>query len=218
MPEAEYEMMIQDEERRKQTITPHLKMKGKKMLQNAVNNPEQAVDTTLVLRSYEPTKYNENGKAFQQAVLLDASENAEYKVKIWQGSGMPLTPDLVGQTLPFRVTGKVYNNTTYLSGFWQQPRQPQKPQQGQQARPQPAKAPIGAVGWPQGNKDKLIVAQVVYKALVEKFNDIGAFDVWLMASYPVMKRHIELIMDAASSEPNPPPVDLGARQDPDIPF
>jgi len=193
------------------------------MLQNAVNNPEQAVDAPLVLRSYQPTKYNENGKAFQQAVLLDASENAEYNIKIWQGSGMPLTPDLVGQTLPFRITGRIYGNKTYLSGFWQQPRQPQQqgqqPQQGRpQAAAQPPKAPIGAVGRPRGNTDKLIVAQVVYKALAEKFNDPSAFDVWLMASYPVMKRHIELIMDAASSEPKPPPADLDDQQDREMPF
>lgn len=178
------------------------------MLQNAIQNPGQQVDCQLVVQAVEPTKFNDNRKAYQQTVLRDPSENnADYNVKIWQGQGTPLDASHINQTLPFRIKGRAYGNKVYLSGFWQQPR-------GQQAPPAgagQAKAPAGGVEPPKGNKDKLIVTQVVYKVLGGHFQDPNEFDVWLMGNLPVLKRHTNLLMKI--TEP-----DQGGQPPDDIPF
>lgn len=82
-----------------------------------------------------------------------------------------------------------------LQGFLKQ-----APQDTRQAPPQAAQAskPVS------GNKDRLIVAQVVYKAMAEMFAhniDISpeeAFDLWLTKNMPVYKRHIDMIMRAGA--------------------
>ena len=78
------------------------------------------------------------------------------------------------------------------------------------------------------NKDRLIVAQVVYKVLSNLSDNPHEFDVWLMGNLKIYKRHIDAIMQAGSDElpmpkggepnpeysDNPEPVDT----DSDIPF
>lgn len=74
------------------------------------------------------------------------------------------------------------------------------PQQSQQAPQQPKTPP--------SNKDRLIVAQVVYKELSSKFADVEEFDIWIMGDgHNVLSRHIDSIMllgsyKTADGEPN----------------
>ncbi len=61
-------------------------------------------------------------------------------------------------------------------------------------------AATGGDSRPAGNKDRLIVAQVVYKRLADKFDTMHEFDVYLMGNLKVFKRHIDAIMQAGSDE------------------
>ena len=86
----------------------------------------------------------------------------------------------------------VYN---YFKKFNPQYGSPQQPSNFQkQLTPQnPPQAPSRPAG---ASKDRLIVAQVVYKATVGVWkSDLCAFDVWLMGDGKnVLKRHVDLIM------------------------
>lgn len=58
---------------------------------------------------------------------------------------------------------------------------------------------------PENNRDKLIVAQVVYKELSAKFSDPNEFDLWLMKNLPVIIRHTGLLMRIAEGKNSPAP-------------
>lgn len=72
-----------------------------------------------------------------------------------------------------------------------------KPQQ-----PAPQDAQQGVLRPAGGSKDRLIVAQVVYKAFAETLyqKTPGEFDVWLMGNQFVLKRHVDLIMQIGAGE------------------
>ncbi|MGR3292519.1 MAG: hypothetical protein ACUZ9M_00720 [Candidatus Scalindua sp.] len=59
----------------------------------------------------------------------------------------------------------------------------------------------------QGNKDRLIVAQVVYKSLAAMCGDIDVFDVWLMDRTNVFSRHVDVIMQTGLNIKQAPPPD-----------
>lgn len=102
-------------------------------------------------------------------------------------------------------------DATPQGGQWTPPQgQPSAPQNRPQAPSRP----------PQGNKDRLIVAQVVYKALAAIGRDsLGGFDVWLMGNQLVFKRHVDLIMQIGAGEtPQIPIAADGTPIDDDIPF
>ncbi len=82
-------------------------------------------------------------------------------------------------------------NPQYAQQQYQQP----APQQGQQP-PSQAGQPANA---PKGSKDRLIVAQVVYKALCDKYKaSTPEFDLWITQNIAVYKRHIDMIMKAGA--------------------
>lgn len=74
---------------------------------------------------------------------------------------------------------------------------PQYPDQGRRPAPQNAsQASSQPRQQPNTSKDRLIVAQVVYKALARLCPGglWSEFDVWLMGNQLVLKRHVDLIM------------------------
>ncbi len=75
------------------------------------------------------------------------------------------------------------------------------------SQPAPQKAPQAPSQPPQGNKDRLIVAQVVYKVLAEACNEAQGWDVWLMSNQLVFKKHVDFVMQ----------IGMGKEYD-DIPF
>lgn len=71
---------------------------------------------------------------------------------------------------------------------------------------------------PNANKDRLIVAQVVYKAMAKKNSLMPEFDLWLMGDGKnVFKRHVDLIMKIGSGKAmlNPLPNTAAYRPNPD---
>jgi len=78
------------------------------------------------------------------------------------------------------------------------------------------------VSHPAGaNKDRLIVAQVVYKELAGMSQDLGDFDTWLMGDGKnVLKRHVDLIMQVGKGEQLRHQTEPDAPEPPDddIPF
>ena len=72
---------------------------------------------------------------------------------------------------------------------------------GQQRTQQPPQRPQQPA---TGNKDRLIVAQVVYKALSAMCGpDINGFDVWLMDNTNVFNRHVDVIMQTGAKTSPP---------------
>lgn len=82
-------------------------------------------------------------------------------------------------------------------------------QQGQQSPPSQQTQQAPKQTYPS-NKDRLIVAQVVYKALCDKFGLLDDFDVWFAGNQKIFSRHIESIMRAGREQLN--------AEDEDIPF
>lgn len=108
-------------------------------------------------------------------------------------------------------------NPQYPNQGSQAPAQaPQRPAQGQAAQRPPQTTPNG--------KDRLIVTQVVYKALATAFTGaLDEFDVWLTGNQNVLKRHVDLIMqigaNVSSSQNNPNWVgENPSEPEGDIPF
>lgn len=84
-------------------------------------------------------------------------------------------------------------------------------------------APSQPVRQSNTNKDRLIVAQVVYKVLGELSVGMlmGDFDVWLMGNQNVFKRHVDLIMQIGEGKTpmqiNNPAPPLRHQTEPDAP-
>jgi len=89
------------------------------------------------------TKYSKNGAPYQTCTLVDDT-GTQRLVKIYQGSGSPLSQPHINQRLRFNLKAyRAPNGNVYLSGFWQndqvQQAAPQAaPQPAPQAVPQPA--------------------------------------------------------------------------------
>jgi len=102
-------------------------------------------ELTGQLVSYEPKKYTENGKPFQQAVIADEAGEVQ-KVKIYLGNGPEFQPTDVGTQQRFTsVKPNSFKNNMYYAAFWasmspptQLPASPQTPQNA----PQSPNAPL----------------------------------------------------------------------------
>ncbi len=91
-----------------------------------------------ILSGFENYQFAPSGAAFTKATVSQSGRVA--KIKVYQGSGPQLTPDLIGQLLTFTLKSYMAkNNQIYISGFWNDKAQ-QAPQQGQQAPPQARQA------------------------------------------------------------------------------
>ena len=76
------------------------------------NQPEQCI-----LSGYEEYKFTPQGKAYTVATVTQQGRVA--KIKIYQGSGLRLTPDKIGQNLAFNLKSyAAQNGKIYISGFW----------------------------------------------------------------------------------------------------
>lgn len=87
----------------------------------------------------------------------------------------------------------------YLLSPPQGTEQPQNTQQGSQQAAQSANAEKSGGNAPESN-DRLIVAQTVYASIAAKFASVGDFDIWLTKYTPTIKRHIDIIMQAADDD------------------
>lgn len=153
-------------------------------------------------QNVEGVTFTPQGKKVQQVTIADDLMEVQ-RVKIYGGK---MTIGNCGQRLSFEIAPYTSdkNNQTYYSGFWNDRVGVSQATQGQQA---PAQQPNAPKPTPS-NKDRLIVAQVVYKAVCEQFchsGDIGAFDVWLMGHLNVYNRHIDTIMQAGAGTLIAPP-------------
>jgi len=91
------------------------------------NQPEQC---TLI--GYEEYKFTPSGKAYTVASVTQQGRVG--KIKVYQGSGLRLTPDKIGQILNFNLKSyQAQNSNIYISGFWQD-----KAQNASQQPPQAA--------------------------------------------------------------------------------
>lgn len=143
-----------------------------------------------------PAEFNKNGKRQQQVMITDVT-GKENKVKIFLGQN----PDiLTGSQGDFLVGPNPYKGNMYYNGFiegslqggTQAPQQPQQQsyQQPQQQYQQPAQA-----SQPKRqatlDKDRLIVAQVVYKALQDGSG----------VNEALLKEHVDMIFRVAENRP-----------------
>jgi len=148
------------------------------------------------------SKLNVNQKPIQSVTLTD-DNGEQHKVTINKGNGELLDGSALGQRLSFNLSTYQGQHGVGYSGFWNSRAQVSQPTP-QNAPQAPPKAPQR----PSANKDRLIVAQVVYKELSSKFANVGEFDVWLSDDgHNVLSRHIDSIMLLASyktadGEPN----------------
>ena len=171
----------------------------------AVRNANgQNVTMSAIATAIEGTSYIPSGTPKQDCKFTDANGELQ-SVTIWQGKGVPLPIEQQGLTLSINISCKPNNQGRInYGGFWNSKAQtlpinpqilPINPQPSQQAPSQPAQGQKFAQPAPKAtnNKDRLIVAQVVYKELSAKFGNPNEFDLWLVENALIMKRHADLI-------------------------
>ena len=108
---------------------------------------EQNIAMSGVLANLAGVTYTAQGKPKQACTITDANGET-VTVSIYQGNGMAIPADKVGQTLSFNLSYKIskQNGKGYYGGFWNStaqvaPLQVQAPpQQPQQAPPQAARS------------------------------------------------------------------------------
>jgi len=102
-------------------------------------NPNQQMTLFAQVQNIGETKYSKNGHPYQTCTLVDDT-GTQRLVKIYQGSGSPLSQSHINQRLRFNLKAyRAPNGNVYLSGFWQNDQAPQAaPQPAPQAVPQPA--------------------------------------------------------------------------------
>lgn len=165
--------------------------------------------------------FTPKGKKIQQVMILDDKGEIQ-KVKIFGGK---MTSHCVGEGLSFQIAPYTsdQNHQTYYSGFWNDRAGASQAPQGQQQAPsQPAQRPNVPKSAPS-NKDRLIVAQVVYKTMVSAWQgSLAEFDIWLMGNLKIYNRHIDTIMHAGAGTLVAPTVERTEPPAPeledDIPF
>lgn len=114
------------------------------MLNEALTNPGNArFQGEATVREVKEKEFSQtSGKPFQR-IQLDDGE-LQRQVKIFIGTGSPLTQVHIGQKLQFSISGYVstFDNKAYLSGFWNSQAAPQQaPQTPRQGRPAPPQQP-----------------------------------------------------------------------------
>ncbi len=115
----------------------------------------------------------------------------------FSADGRSMKLEAKGEEITVQGTVNIYEGKTGLRNC-----KAQYPDKGQQ--PAPQNRPQAPSQPRQPSKDRLIVAQVVYKGLAriwaESKSSIGEFDVWFMGNQLVLKRHIDLIMQYGLGE------------------
>jgi len=122
------------------------------MLTDLLNSVhEQNQPELCILSGFEGYSYSPSGAAFTKATVTQAGRVA--KIKIYQGSGSQLAPNLIGQELSFSLKSyQAKNGLIYISGFWNERAQQPKQQgyQAPQSTPQTHQMPPQATNAPQG--------------------------------------------------------------------
>ena len=98
---------------------------------------QKKMQITAEVVAFDPVKFNEKGKKFQQVLISDGVE--QQKVKIWLGNGPEIM--MIG-TMTFEIGPNPYQNNMYYAGFWDG----KAPTGGQQAPQNTAKAPHAPAG------------------------------------------------------------------------
>jgi len=89
-------------------------------LQDVLNNIDQKFIVQANVISVGNTQYTpQNGKAYQLVVLHDGQQ--QKKVRIYQGTGQPMTERLVGLSEAFQLSSYSPPRGVFISGFWQAP-------------------------------------------------------------------------------------------------
>lgn len=154
-------------------------------LQNLLGTDGAEATLTATINIVGVTQYNQNQKAYQQVTMTD-NFGCQAKVKIWQGSGQPLQPTMVGQIAQFKVQSKAYRGRIYLSGFWNSQANVNQSTDSYQDTAQynaPSVAPPVPVNQPQLSiESKCICRQAIAKSILENYQEMPDIDKQGMAN------------------------------------
>jgi hypothetical protein len=129
---------------------------------------------------------NDAGKNRQMLSLYKDNEEIDFENCFGKTA---LTDDDIGKTMTFALTAGQEGYYGWVDSYtaYEQKPKPAPPRRGQQASPQAPK-------YANGNKDRLIVTQVVYKAMMEKHG---------VCDKQVLVRDVEMIMEVGTTEDVP---------------